>query len=182
MKRLFLIFFTPLLGFGQILDYSMVKEMGICRDEGKLIYNNLKDEFRSLLPICSTGQFFIYEFPPNYYAVFIKGSEWCGSGGCHTKLYKLKNNSFIQLDTDIWGYIEHKETTEDYLVASKTVKMGTFCWYHVKRKVLIENDVFKAGEVIQFEHEIINKKFHSKISRCQFEQYSDSLPGINFIK
>ena len=137
--------------------HALVKKMGICRDEKDSIYNNLSDEFRALLPICDKGDFNIYQYPPNYYAVYIRHAEWCGSGGCTIYLYKKEEDNFIQI-SDVWGDLILEDCTSDYLTVTKTIKLSS-CWYYSNIKMIVKNDNFYGIER-SLEHTFIREESH----------------------
>ena len=139
--------------------YSLVKKMGICRDEKDSIYNGHSDEFRGLLPVCNRGNFYIYQYPPNYYAVYLSHAEWCGSGGCTIYLYKKEEDNFIQI-SDIWGDLILNECTSDYLTVFKTIKLPS-CWYHSKKRLIVKDDNFYRIKT-SLEHTINNEEFHDE--------------------
>ena len=138
--------------------HALVKKMGICRDEKDSIYNNLSDEFRALLPICDNGDFNIYQYPPNYYAVYIRHAEWCGSGGCTIYLYKKEGGSFIELNS-IWGDLILNECISHYLTWAKTIKLSA-CWYYYSERVIVKDDNFYKLKS-SFEHSHVREEYHN---------------------
>ena len=138
--------------------HALVKKMGICRDEKDSIYNNLSDEFRALLPICDNGDFNIYQYPPNYYAVYIRHAEWCGSGGCTIYLYKKEGGSFIELSS-IWGDLILNECISHYLTWAKTIKLSA-CWYYYTERVIVKDDNFYKLKS-SFEHANVREEYHN---------------------
>ena len=138
--------------------HALVKKMGICRDEKDSIYNNLSDEFRALLPICDNGDFNIYQYPPNYYAVYIRHAEWCGSGGCTIYLYKKEEGSFIELSS-IWGDLILNECISHYLTWAKTIKLSA-CWYYYTERVIVKDDNFYKLKS-SFEHAHVREEYHN---------------------
>lgn len=111
-----------------------------------------------MLPICSSGNFLVYQYPPNYYAVYIRHFEYCGSGGCSIYLYKKEKEKYLQID-DIWGDLQLEECKNNDLIIGKTIKLD-FCWYNASRKVIVINDSFSAKHTL--EHVIINEEAHEE--------------------
>ena len=139
--------------------YALVEKMGICRDVEDSIYNGLSDEFRALLPVCDRGDFYIYHYPPNYYAVYLSHAEWCGLAGCAIHLYKKEEDNFIQI-SNIWGDLILNECTSDYLTVSETIKFPS-CWYHSKKRLIVKDDNFDIIKA-SLEHTINNEEFHDE--------------------
>ena len=138
-------------------QFDLVKSMGLCRDKEDSIYNGLSDEFRELLPVCESRHYDIFHYPPNYYAVYLKGMYWCGSGGCTVNLYKKEEDGFIKLSS-IWGDLVLNECTSHYLTWSKTIKLNS-CWYYYNERVIVKNDKFYKL-TSTFEHANIKEEDH----------------------
>ena len=135
-------------------QFDLVKRMGLCRDKEDSIYNGLSDEFRELLPVCESRHYDIFHYPPNYYAVYLQGMYWCGSGGCTINLYKQEGESFIELSS-IWGDLILNECGSHYLTWTKTIKLNR-CWYYYRERVIVKNDQFYKLKS-SFEHDYVRE-------------------------
>ena len=133
-------------------QFDLVKRMGLCRYKEDSIYDGFSDEFRELLPVCESGHYDIFHYPPNYYAVYIQYG--CGSGGCTINLYKKEGDSFIELSS-IWGDLLLDKCGSQYLTWSKTIKLNR-CWYYYNERVIVKNDNFHKLKS-SFEHDFVRE-------------------------
>jgi hypothetical protein len=138
-------------------QFDLVKSMGLCRDKEDSIYNGLSDEFRALLPVCESGHYDIFHYPPNYYAVYIHNIYWCGSGGCTVNLYKQEGENFIKISS-IWGDLTLNECGSHYLTSGKTIKLSA-CWYHYEERLIVKDDNFYRLKS-SLEHTNIKEESH----------------------
>ena len=118
---------------------SLLTELKYCQRASDSVWNGSSDEFAALLPVCDySDSYTVHLLAPNYLVVQPKSVGTCGSGGCSIDVFSYSNGAFRKLDTSNFSTLLSQESTDEYIVETKSEKIsGGRCNLTYKRKLCV---------------------------------------------
>ena len=143
---------------------SLLTELKYCQRASDSVWNGSSDEFAALLPVCEhSDSYTIHLLAPNYLVVQPKNAGNCGSGGCSIDVFSYADGVFRKLDTSNFSTLLSQESTDEYIVETKSEKInGGRCKLNYKRKFTINSDTIKHLEVYDELHVITDTLAHKR--------------------
>ena len=143
---------------------SLLTELNYCQRESGTVWNSLSDEFAVPLPVCEySDSYTVHLLAPNYLVVQPKSVGTCGSGGCSIDVFSYTDGIFKKLDTSNFSTLLSSESTNEYLVETKTEMInGGVCRFSYKRKFQVIADTLNFFEIYDENHFVGNEAAHKK--------------------
>ena len=135
---------------------SLLSELKYCRVESDSLWNGLTDELAGLLSVCqNTDSYRVHFLKPNYLIIQAESAGFCGSGGCHIDVFQYTDGIFSSLDKSNFSTLLSKESTNEYIIESKSEKInGGRCNSNYKRKFYVNSDSIQYLEIYDVLHVI----------------------------
>ena len=135
---------------------SLLSELKYCRVESDSLWNGLTDELAGLLSVCqNTDSYRVHFLKPNYLIIQAESAGFCGSGGCHIDVFQYTDGIFRSLDKSNFSTLLSKESTNEYIIESKSEKInGGRCNSNYKRKFYVNSDSIQYLEIYDVLHVI----------------------------